>query len=330
MHELHKQGYQDLAVHFYMAPSGMSWRCSLLSFDQLLWDGVGWTELSEGGVESACHSSGSLGNEYFGWEDATSDTARALAEKIKNRFPRLMEKTRRLNFEYAGWFAYMLGMAEQGHLPYMAAEYQASRRDRLATLTPGVSIKGPPLSGAWEYRGRRFYFVRPPHLRPGDDWHTAYQELIRGWQASDFICALPLYPFETNDTFELGAYWEGAVYYIQTVLGFTDIREFLSALESEKPESEKWHIFFRVWDSHGQLIYLTAFLMRRLLRECAKYDLQPEEREHWASCLRAFEGRTHSKWIEQGCPPNPYYGGENPLHLGLTLAEVSEERLFTS
>ncbi len=45
VHELHKQGYQDLAVHTSMAPSGAGWRCKLAAFDYLQWDGKAWVDI---------------------------------------------------------------------------------------------------------------------------------------------------------------------------------------------------------------------------------------------------------------------------------------------
>jgi hypothetical protein len=313
-----------------MAPSGSSWRFSLVPFDHIQWDGSDWAAISEAGVESAYHSSGDVGNEYFGWKDAKSDTSRALAEKIKIRFPRLMAKTQRMNFEYAGWFTYLLGVAEQGHLPIMAAEYQTAHRDRLATTTPDIWVKGPPLFNMWRFRDKWFHYTRPPHLKPGDDWHEAYKRLISGWQNADHRCPLPQYPIETRDTFELGAYWEGAIYYIQTVLGFTDIREFLASMEALSESSEKWDIFFHVWNSQGQLVYLTAFLIRRLLFEYHKYLIERSERDEWERRLSSFECQTHHQWVESGRPPNPYYGGGNPLHLGLILTGISEDSLVSA
>lgn len=330
VHELHKQGYQDLIVYCPMAPSGTSWRCSLLPFDQVQWDGSMWSELPGEGVESARHSSGHLGNEYFGWTDARSDTARELAEKIKLRFPRLMARTKRLNFRYSGWFTYMLGEAEQGHLPVMGAEYQEEYREKLATTTPGVWVKGPPLFSMVRVRGKTYYYTRPPHLKPGDDWHEAYKRLVLMWQNDKHSCPLPQYPIDTGDTFELGAYWEGAIYYIQTVLGFTDIRQFLSAMDTLSERSERWEVFFLVWNSKGQLIYLIAFLTRRLLAEPHKYLLEPSERDHWEHRLSIFECKTYQHWIQSGRPPNPYYGGGNPLHLGLILTGLSEDTLVNA
>lgn len=332
VHELHKQGYQDLAVYCPMAPSGTSWRCRLLPFDQLQWDGEMWSELPEDGVESARHSSGHLGNEYFEWTDARSDTARDLAERVKLRFPRLMARTRHLNFEYSGWFAYMLGEAEQGHLPVMGADYQEDNRKRLATTTPGVWIKGPPLFSMVGVKGKKYYFTRPPHLKPGNDWHEAYKSHVMMWQNDENGrgCPLPQYPVDAANTFELGAYWEGAIYYIQTILGFTDIRRFLSAMEIGSERSDQWDIFFLVWNSEGQLIYLIAFLIRQLLAEPHKYVLEPSERDYWEQRLRSLEFQTHHHWVQSGRPPNPFYGGGNPLHLGLILTGLSKDNLVNA
>jgi hypothetical protein len=138
---------------------------------------------------------------------------------------------------------------------------------------------------------------------------------------------LPQYPIETSDTFELGAYWEGAIYYIQTVLGFTDIRQFLLSVEALSESSEQWDIFFHVWNSQGQLAYLTAFLIRRLLFEYHEYPIERSERDEWEQRLRSFECQTHHHWVENGRPPNPYYGGGNPLHLGLILTGICEDTL---
>ncbi|PTB92235.1 hypothetical protein C9974_13170 [Marinobacter sp. B9-2] len=330
VHELHKQGYQDLVVSCPMAPSGTSWRCSLLPFDQVQWDGNMWSELLGEGVEPARHSSGHIGNEYFGWTDAKSDTARELAEKIKLRFPRLMARTKRLNFEYSGWFTYMLGEAEQGHLPVMGRDYQEEYREKLATTTPGVWLKGPPLFSMVRVRGKTYHYTRPPHLKSGDDWHEAYKRLVLMWQEDKHSCPLPQYPIDTGDTFELGAYWEGAIYYIQTILGFTDIRRFLSAMETLSERPEHWDVFFLVWNSEGQLIYLIAFLTRRLLAEPQKYLMEPSERDDWEQRLRSLECQMNHHWIQSGRPPNPYYGGGNPLHLGLILTGLSEDNLVNT
>jgi hypothetical protein len=82
-----------------------------------------------------------------------------------------------------------------------------------------------------------------------------------------------------------------------------------STIDPSSQDSEYWHIFFRVWNSHNQLIYLTAFLNRRLLAEHDKYQLEDTERNSLEQRLNSLERQTRHKWADSGTPPNPYYGG---------------------
>lgn len=60
---------------------------------------------------------------YFGWEDARTDDARALAEKFIQRFPREANAGRGRDWEYAGWLAELIGELEKGdRLPLVAGE----------------------------------------------------------------------------------------------------------------------------------------------------------------------------------------------------------------
>ena len=66
------------------------------------------------------HSSGpSHGqeNEYFGWTDARSATARPLAQLFVQRFPQIVERSVGEDWLYASWYVQMLGVAESGYLP---------------------------------------------------------------------------------------------------------------------------------------------------------------------------------------------------------------------
>ncbi len=89
-------------------------------------------------------------------------------------------------------------------------------------------------------------------------------------------------------------------------------------------------VFFLVWNSEGQLIYLIAFLARRLLAEPHKYLMEPSERDAWEQRLRSLECQMHHHWVQNGRPPNPYYGGGNPLHLGLILEGLSGDNLVNA
>ncbi len=121
VHELHKRGYQRLRIAPSMAPSGLYWRCHIVasrdttSIHGALIDQYGHSL-------EAVYSSGQ-DNEYFGWKDAKTDTARQLADKFIERFPELAQAARGKDYEYAGWFVEMLGIIESDGLPFAYAEY---------------------------------------------------------------------------------------------------------------------------------------------------------------------------------------------------------------
>lgn len=329
VHELHKQGFQDLAVYARMGENKTDWCCDLLPFNQLILDQAKLEPVISRGLEEACHSSGTEGYLYFGWLDAQLDSARDLADKIRLRFPQLLERCKRPNYRYAGWYTYMLGLAEEGHLPVMQASYVSSGSEFIASTTQGLAIAVPPHEKLWQFGGKSFVYQNPPHLNSGDDWHDAYRAIIDRWRTSE-IAYLPKYPSETNDIFEIGGYWEGAIYYIQAVLSFTRIDEFLSALSNPDNHSERWQTLFSVWNDQGQFQYLKAFLIRTMLGDRQKYPLEREERSYWDDWLIQFERASIDISRPDFRGPNPYFGGNNPLHLGLILSRVSGDKLFTA
>ena len=324
VHELHKQGLQNLAIYASIAPSGMHWRCQLAPWHWLGIEGdcVNVTG-GETGHEPAYHSSADGGNLYFEWEDARSDTARELADKIKDRFPRLTAASEGRNYRYAGWFTEMLGIAEAGALPVMWQEHYSFTVGQIDTTNSRIQVPLPPVPQSWEFQGKRFAYQPGPHLRPGDDWHTAYQRIIDNWRSSE-IALLPAYPVDTFSLYEHGAYWEGAIYYIQTILGFTRIDDFLAALERPDPNSERWDTLRWTWDSRKQFIYLKAFLVRHMLQDGEKYPMDQPKREKWDEWLKGIEDHLSCPSIASQQPPNPYFGGRNPLHLGLALSHRSD------
>lgn len=121
--------------------------------------------------EPAHHSSGDGGNLYFGWEDARSDSARTLAEKIKDRFPRLLEKSAGSNYRYSGWFTEMLGVAERGSLPVMWREHYSPEPGQIVSTDNTAQIAIPPIPHSWEFQGKRYSYKPGPHLKPGNDWN---------------------------------------------------------------------------------------------------------------------------------------------------------------
>ena len=321
VHELHKQGYQNLAVYTGMSGSGAHWRLKLFNFYDLT---VCNTNIDEPNYvlnyEILYHSSGQTGNLYFGWEDTKTASARDLAEKIKERFPRLLNQCRAENFEYAGWFTYILGKAENGVLPVMYRDYYHANEGFIAS-TKQQELIAPSHCKIHEVNGRKYIYANPRHLTNNDDWHTAYISIINDFRSAD-IAKFPIYPINNGNIYELGAYWEGAIYYIQHILYIHRIDDFLTQLNRHSGTSERWSSFFKIWDNFGQLIYLKAFLIRCLLKQSDKYQLSEHEQTQWQIWLNKFEEK-HSE--SNGAKPqfhNPYFGGSNPLHLGGILEQV--------
>ncbi len=321
--QLHKGGYQNLAIYPGLSPNGLHWRCALIPFQELVIDGGKIKLLESESLEAASHSSGEAGNQYFGWDDCQSDNARELAKKILSRFPRLLSACRGINNEYSGWLVSSVGHAEAGHLPIHFSDHGAeSNRDLIGSM----SNNPPPLQSLCRIGGKQCLFSRARHLKADDDWHTAYIRLIDSWRSAS-IRRLPAYPIESGDVFEIGAYWEGAIWYIQEILGICNIPDFLNELKATSSSSERWATFFAVWDSEGQLVYLVAFLIRHLLNTADKQSLDRTQRCSYEEHLQIFE----SRYKETGMTfPNPYFGGSNPLHLGIVLSEsVSASRLLS-
>ncbi|MFT6779600.1 MAG: hypothetical protein ACJAV1_003543 [Paraglaciecola sp.] len=79
VHELHKQGYQNLAIYTGMSNLGFHWRLQLCNFYDVT---LGVEHLNEPieplPYEQTRHSSGEAGNLYFGWKETTTASVREL------------------------------------------------------------------------------------------------------------------------------------------------------------------------------------------------------------------------------------------------------------
>jgi len=121
VHELHKAGYQRLRIAPSMSPSGGYWRCQVVPSK--------YTQPYNGAISEeysdycALHGSG-LDNRYFEWTDAQTDTARQLAVKFVERFPKLISESEGRDWAYVGWYTEMLGLAEKYGLPYAYADWE--------------------------------------------------------------------------------------------------------------------------------------------------------------------------------------------------------------
>lgn len=152
VHELHKRGYQRLRIAPGMSPSGADWRVSITPVSNTLRSNG--AKAREDQRQSASYNSG-MSNEYFGWPDAASDTARDLADKFQARFSDITAAGRGRDWAYAGWYVEMLGHAERGAFPIAYADwYELPPEGLLPTTVSDVLLPAPPPGEADESSAR--------------------------------------------------------------------------------------------------------------------------------------------------------------------------------
>ena len=150
VHEFHKQGYQLMRIAPGMSPSGGSWRCSIAPRSNILRSHGAklrdWQRM-------AAHYSSAQSNEYFGWADAEHDDVKTLATKFRERMPDIVEASRGIDWEYAGWYVLMLGFAEQELFPIAYTDCHEEANPRFLPLIEGTSeLPMPPPGDAEEER----------------------------------------------------------------------------------------------------------------------------------------------------------------------------------
>lgn len=185
-----------------------------------------------------------------------------------------------------------------------------------------------------------YQYISAPHLKDDSSWHDAYIEKIKkilnGKGTQDEPIRVPAYPLiEYRDqfraVFEFGSYWEGAIYYLNKVLDATSTSLQLAVVKrciNKEYTSDNEILFSKIWNSHGQLIFFKAFLLREFYK-------------HYKGCENSWEWEKKPTKIPRGISddlewlrdfvlnykddigkyPNPFFGGQNPLHLGLVSLE---------
>lgn len=152
VHELHKMGFQRLRIEPGVSPSGGSWRCAVAPASNFLTDHG--ARLRDFGPFVA-HYTSSMEAEYFGWGDASRDTARELAQKFTHRFEDVVERAIGQDCSYVGWYVEMLGHAERGALPIAYSDWYVQPDPRYLPTDGGLDIRLPmPPGGETEaYEG---------------------------------------------------------------------------------------------------------------------------------------------------------------------------------
>lgn len=110
--ELHHLGYQQLRGMPYINPLGF--RFAIAPKDCFSKNGIAIPDemLVINNERVAITGAG----EYFGWNDTSGNSARTLAEKFVERFPKIAEKGRGRDWEYSGWLAELIGFLEGGDM----------------------------------------------------------------------------------------------------------------------------------------------------------------------------------------------------------------------
>ena len=195
--------------------------------------------------------------------------------------------------------------------------------------------------GTFEIAGRFYCFKSAPHLTAGFDWHDAYIDIIDRFLYESTTrtrpAELPAYPLRFDNPedgmdllFEMGAYWEGALYFLYRIVSTREPLEKICQIEESCRVghdncSERERLFLTIWNSHGQLKWLKAFLIRR----SNGFEIGSEgytissEKLHEAGVkhqnkdllwLSSFVYQHEDEGVKY---PNPYFGGGNSLHLTL-------------
>lgn len=107
--ELHRLGFQELRGMPYLNPLGFRFAIAPKRYFSERNGAVIPTSLLTGE-----HVALTGADDFFGWQDAAKDDARALAEKFIERFPEIANQGRGRDWAYAGWLAELVGFLEQG------------------------------------------------------------------------------------------------------------------------------------------------------------------------------------------------------------------------
>ncbi len=119
----------------------MAWRCAVTPITNTLRTHgariADWSQL-------AAHYTSARADHYFEWDDGAGKGAKALAGLFVQRFPDIVAEGYGADWEYAGWFIWMLAHTNTRQLPYALSDW-ADPEDFIPTAPDGrVRIPLPP------------------------------------------------------------------------------------------------------------------------------------------------------------------------------------------
>ena len=256
-------------------------------------------------VENALHSSKFGGNEYFGWNDAKRANTFELAELIKQRFPRLLLMCRQQNFEYTGWFVHMLGTCDVVGLPIFSYSKDKQAKYKNTGTWGSKSLFTPHFNELNKQNNQEWLWKSD--IDVSSDWHYAHRPVIDSIKRQE-IPIYPKYPSFTNCHITHASYWGGAIYYLQTVMGYNNEADYIN---DRINRNVLWKEFELIYNSEGQLHLLDGYLSREAIKKY-KSRMTHKNLQECYNSLRDLE------LLYQEIPypfPNPFFGGTNPMHL---------------
>ena len=209
---------------------------AICHIDNLLIDGVDCTAtIIDERSEIYLHQHTNDGNEYFGWYDLKNASSDDLANAIEERCAPLLNKYRHENKENIGWFIQVLGFTElHERLPYASTHKPYQAPPWVFVLGEPHFVSLPPACKIITVDNEKYYFKKVD-IHQYEDWHTAHFEIINN-VTSDGIVALPKFPKSWSDVTEMGANWEGAIYFIFKHLRINSTQKFLLFLEGKRSD----------------------------------------------------------------------------------------------
>jgi len=190
-------------------------------------------------------------------------------------------------------------------LPVFFLEYNRPERGKIFSTESNIKLTAPPHNRLNSIKAKKWLWKTDIDL--SNNWHSAHQKIIDDITRQE-IPFFPKYPSNTRDIITHGAYWEGAVYYLKTVMKFSNEAEYIRERIST---TTRWEEFELIYDSDGQLHLLDAHMARVAL-------VKFKSRMSAKTIKICDKSISDIKLMYRETPypyPNPYFGGDNPLHL---------------
>jgi hypothetical protein len=154
----------------------------------------------------------------------------------------------------------MLSEAEKEGSPVYFLEYFSSGKRKIFSTENDIKLVAPPHNELNKRGSREWLSIYNVEL--SDDWHTAHQSVLDAI-TREKPARYPKYPSHTDDIFEHGAYWEGAVYYLKTVLNYNSEAEYTHDIINSTTMCAEFEI---IYNSDGQLHLLDAYMSHVALK----------------------------------------------------------------